>query len=307
MATVTPANGTVATIEPLNLRAGSPSLTAPIVGQIQTGSIFVVTGTTQGDSVDGNTQWYQGPSNVYFWAGACGPLQGAMQQQAVVTRPSTPGTLAGSVAAAPQGALGFDCDFTLTSQDVSGYVSEGYKFCVRYISRSTPMEQEGDLTTSEANTILNGGLALMAVQHVAASPWVPTQQLGTQYGNNAVSCAQEVGLPAGMNIWLDLEGINARVPAQDVIDYCNAWYAPVAAAGYAPGIYVGADCILTSDELYWDLDFTHYWRSGSNVPDVAVRGYQLFQRIPPGGTSDIDQDATRTDNLGGTALWLTRS
>jgi len=323
MGTVSPVSGTVTTIEPLNLRSGGASTTAPIVAQIQTGSIFIVTGTVQGQSIDGNSTWYQGVGNVYFWSGACGPMQPASRPQptqptptptppAVLTTsastpPSAPAsTLAGNVVAAPPGTLGFDCDFTLTSQDVAGYVSQGYRFCIRYISRSTPTEQEGDLTATEANTILNGGLALMAVQHVAASPWVPTPQLGTQYGNNAVSCAQEVGLPPGMNIWLDLEGINAKVPAQDVVDYCNSWYAPVAAAGYVPGVYVGADCILTGDELYWDLEFQHYWRSGSDVPEVAVRGYQMFQHIP-GGSSDIDQDVTRTDNLGGTALWLARS
>ena len=303
MATVTPVNGTVTTIMPLNLRAGAPSLTAPIVGQIQTGSIFVATGTTQGDSVDGNAMWYQGLCNVYFWSGACGPLTGVAAKPPAQSAPPAPGTLKGTVAAAPTGSLGFDCDFTLTTQDVESYVAQGYKFCVRYITRSQPTEQPGDLTAEEAKTILAGGLALMAVQHVAASPWYPTQALGTEYGENAVACAQEVGLPPGMNIWLDLEGVGSGTSAQNVIDYCNAWFAPLAAAGYVPGLYVGANAVLDSDELYWDLDCQHYWRSGSNVPDVAVRGYQLFQRIPPDG-GDIDQDATRTDNLGGTALWL---
>ncbi|HEY1629966.1 MAG TPA: DUF1906 domain-containing protein [Rhizomicrobium sp.] len=313
MAGNTTVTGTVTTTSPLNLRANSPSDTAPIAGQLSTGSILVVTATVTGTPISGNANWYAGLNGIYFWSGACSGLTALPAAPStppatpVSVSPPAPGMLAGKVVAAPQGTLGFDCDFTLTSQDVAGYVSQGYKFCIRYISRATPTGQDGDLTASEANTILNGGLALMAVQHVAASPWVPTQQLGTQYGGNAVSCAQEVGLPPGMNIWLDLEGINAKVPAQDVIDYCNAWYAPVAAAGYVPGVYVGADCILDGDELYWDLDFAHYWRSGSSVPDVAVRGYQLFQRIPPGGASDIDQDATRNDNLGGAALWLTRS
>ncbi|HTQ14553.1 MAG TPA: glycoside hydrolase domain-containing protein [Rhizomicrobium sp.] len=303
MANVTPASGTVTTVEPLNLRTGGASTSAPIVGQIQTGSIFVVTGTTQGQSISGNSTWYQGPGNVYFWSGACGALQVTQPPQAPVSPASAPaGTLPGTVQAAPPGTLGFDCDFTLTAQDVSTYVSDGYKYCIRYITRSQPTEQPGDLTTSEALTILSGGLSLMAVQHVAASPWVPTPQLGTQYGQNAVSCSREVGLPPGMNIWLDLEGVATGTPSQDIIDYCNNWFAQLAGAGYVPGLYVGANCGLNGDELYWDLVCQHYWRSGSSVPDVAVRGYQMFQRITGG---DIDQDATRTDNLGGTVLWLT--
>jgi hypothetical protein len=246
--------------------------------------------------------------SLYFWSGACSALQNAPAQTPVQSpaQPSVPGQLAGTVAPAPQGALGFDCDSVLSEQEAAAYLAEGYKFCVRYITRAQPTEQEGDLTTAEANAILGAGLALMVVQHVAASPWNPTETLGTQYGNNAVSCAKEVGLPPGMNVWLDLEGCAPNTPDQNVIDYCNAWFGLVAAAGYVPGLYVGSSAILDSDQLYWELDCEHYWRSGSSsTPDIAVRGYQMFQYIP-GGTSDIDVDVTRTDLLGGTALWLTQ-
>ncbi|HEX3675046.1 MAG TPA: DUF1906 domain-containing protein [Rhizomicrobium sp.] len=297
--------GTVTTAAELNLRSGQPNSSAPLVGQIEKSSVLVVIATVQGQAINGNAQWYAGLNDIYFWSGACGALKSAP----VLTAPAPPaasGALSGNVVAAPQGMLGFDCDFELTAQGVATYVSQGYKFCVRYITRAQPTEQPGDLTAAEANTILAGGLALMAVQHVAASPWTPSQSLGTQYGANAVSCAKEVGLPAGMNIWLDLEGVASGTPSQAVIDYCNAWVAPVVRAGYVPGLYVGANAILDSDELYWDLQFSHYWRSGSSVPDVAVRGYQLFQRIPP-GDADIDQDVTKADNLGGTVLWLVRS
>jgi hypothetical protein len=300
MTNTLPMNGTVKTTGPLNLRSGQPNSSAPIAGQLEKGCTLTVTGVAQGEAINGNTQWYSGLCGLYFWSGACSTLGAPAPAPA-----QSSSALAGNVVAAPSGMLGFDCDFTLTAQDVASYVSQGYKFCVRYITRAQPTEQEGDLTTGEANAILAGGLALMAVQHVAASPWTPSQALGTQYGDNAVSCAQEVGLPPGMNIWLDLEGVASGTSAQTVIDYCNAWFTPVSAAGYAPGLYVGASAILDSDELYWDLQCQHYWRSGSSVPDVAVRGYQLFQRIPP-GSSDIDQDATMTDSLGGTVLWLAR-
>jgi Domain of unknown function (DUF1906) len=211
------------------------------------------------------------------------------------------GSLNGTVEAGPSGSKGFDCDFTLTAQDVANYKAQGYIFCVRYLSRTTPVEQSGDLSNAEAQTILAGGLALMAVQHVAAPPWTPSQQLGTQYGNNAASCAKEVGLPPGMNIWLDLEGVQSGTSAGTVTDYCNAWFAAVSAAGYVPGLYVGASAILNSTQLYEDLTVEHYWQSGSTTPEVAVRGYQMIQTIPGG---DIDIDTTQTDNLGGTVLWL---
>jgi hypothetical protein len=297
--------GTVTVTSPLNLRAGQPNTSAPLVGQIEAGSILAVAQTVQGESVSGNAQWYMGlGGSFYFWSGACGALQSAPAQPAAQS--TVPGQLAGTVVPATQGARGFDCDSVLSGADAAAYVQQGYKFCVRYITRAQPTEQEGDLTTTEAKAILSSGLALMVVQHVAASPWNPNAALGNQYGANAVACAREVGLPPRMNIWLDLEGCAPGTPAQNVIDYCNAWFALVVAAGYVPGLYVGSDAILNSDELYWELNCRNYWRSGSSsTPDIAVRGYQMFQYIP-GGASDIDEDVTRTDNLGGTALWLTR-
>lgn len=93
--------------------------------------------------------------------------------------------------------------------------------------------------------------------------------------------------------------------AQAVIDYCQAWYTAVNNAGYAPGLYVGYDSVLSGDQLYNNLSFQHYWRSQSSVPEVAKRGYQLIQGP---NTSEfginIDTDTTQNDHLGGSVLWL---
>jgi len=153
-------------------------------------------------------------------------------------------------------------------------------------------------------------LALMAVQHVEAEGWRPSLELGKTYGSHAAANAAEVGFPAGVNVWLDLEGVNHQVSAEDVIAYCNAWHREVAAAGYAPGIYVGASAILTGDQLYWRLRMRHYWKSGSSVPSIPERGYQLVQRIVPGDVVAgiaIDRNVTKTDSFGGTVRWLTRA
>jgi hypothetical protein len=37
--------------------------------------------------------------------------------------------------------------------------------------------------------------------------------------------------------------------AQDVIDYCEAWYEAVGALGYIPGLYVGAETLLNGSQL----------------------------------------------------------
>lgn len=213
--------------------------------------------------------------------------------------------LPGTVQAAPSGAKGFDCDSVVSLSTAQAFVSQGYVFCVRYLSLGTS-QASGDLSPAEANNILQTGLALMAVQHVANEGWVPSASLGTTNGSNAANNAKSVGFPPGVNIWLDLEGVATGTSAQTVIDYCNNWYAPVAAAGYVPGIYVGANCILTGSQLYNDLQFQHYWQSLSTVPAIPTRGYQMVQSLvsQPVNGIGIDQDVTQTDQLGGTVLWL---
>jgi hypothetical protein len=89
----------------------------------------------------------------------------------------------------------------------------------------------------------------MAVQHVPEPGWYPTQELGQQNGQYAAENATSVGLPAGMNIWLDLEGVNSGASATDVSAYCNAWFGVVASVQYVPGLYIGADAILDNQQL----------------------------------------------------------
>ncbi|WP_294675714.1 DUF1906 domain-containing protein [uncultured Fluviicola sp.] len=213
--------------------------------------------------------------------------------------------LPGSVQNAAPGLSGFDTNTVLNATSASCFVNNGYAFCFRYLSRGHG-QQPGDLSYTEAKTILESGLALGAVQHVSMPGWTPSASLGTEYGTNAAYNAASIGLPAGMNLWMDLEGIASGTSAQTVIAYSNAWYDAVFAAGYIPGIYVGANCILTGDQLYNSLKYQHYWKSLSQVPSIPVRGYQLvqsFSKDPVCGVS-IDKDSTMTDQSGGTVLWL---
>jgi len=92
-----------------------------------------------------------------------------------------------------------------------------------------------------------------------------------------------------------------------MIAYCNAWFAEVEGAGFVPGVYVGARAILTGNELFWRLTTKHYWKSGSRVPDIPHRGYQLIQSIIRNDMIDdvaIDRNLTKNDNFGGSVLWL---
>ena len=216
-------------------------------------------------------------------------------------------TLSGTAQSAPAGAKGFDANTPISSTVAQQFRAHGYQFCVRYVGR-TQMASH-DLSAAEAQQILAAGLALMVVQHVEEEGWMPSGALGTEYGANAARFTQEIGVPAGVNLWLDLEGVSTSAAAADVIAYCDNWYDQVAAAGYVPGIYVGWHPGMSEQELY-DLKFQHYW--GAYNVDVAIpqRGWCLKQSPGTGGTiagvhtSDYDDDVSLTDAKGGQAQWL---
>jgi Domain of unknown function (DUF1906) len=218
--------------------------------------------------------------------------------------------LSGSIQNAPSGVRGFDANTVISPDAAAAFYGAGFRFCLRYVGR-TQMASH-DLSTQEAEDILAAGLALMPVQHVLNPGWNPTGELGAQYGANAAKFSQQIGFPPGVNVWCDLECVADGTPAQNVVDYCNQWYAGVAAAGYVPGLYVGYAPGLTGQQLYGKLKFQHYW-AAYNVDGVSKpspRGWQLIQSVGKGTIGGItteayDADTTQTDAKGGTVLWLT--
>lgn len=218
-----------------------------------------------------------------------------------------------SVQPATPNARGFDTDTKLTASTAAAFAKAGFTFAIRYLSRGTS-ESSGDLTSQETRDILGAGLALMAVQHVQSSGWWPTAQLGQQYGQDAVNNAQSAGLPPGVSLWLDLEGVNTGASASDVSAYCNAWSNEVAGAHYLPGLYLGYDSILDIEQLD-TLQIQYYWRSGGDSEQSGSsfeypyppNGFCVVQSI--GGSYAIDQvaydlDVIQADNLGATPRWL---
>jgi hypothetical protein len=217
-----------------------------------------------------------------------------------------PSTLPATIQSAPAGKTGFDVNQVLTADQALGFKNAGNDFCIRYVPRTAALATKpGNLTYAEALDILAAGLALMAVQHVAETPWYPNTNLGTAYGNFAATyAAQTVGLPSGMNVWCDLEEVPSSVAPADVIAYLQAWYYAVHATGYVPGLYVGFGTQLTADQLYNNTSFQHYWRAYNGDP-VAARGFQLLQKTQKTlGTICYDPDTTQADNDGDSALWL---
>jgi hypothetical protein len=97
--------------------------------------------------------------------------------------------LPGSVVAAPPGVHGFDANSVLNRHTCEAAKARGFDFCIRYVSRQD-VQPVGDLSEAEANVILDAGLALMPVQHVAPKNWSPSQALGTRNGKSGPTRAE---------------------------------------------------------------------------------------------------------------------
>jgi hypothetical protein len=212
------------------------------------------------------------------------------------------------VASLPDGAMGCDVTTPLNVISTKQFLNNGYKFIIRYVGRGDGSRTFVDLTQEEGQVIVDAGLGLCVVQHPLAEGWGPTGTLGQRFGAAAAGLAGAAGLPVGVSVWLDLEGVSPASQTQDVINYCNEWYDEVSAVGYVPGIYIGANPGLSADQVYWDLSMKSYWRGGSSaqsgVPvDIPNRGYQMIQRITGSGVSEFDSDVTHADSFGGTVSW----
>jgi hypothetical protein len=190
---------------------------------------------------------------------------------------------------APEGAIGFDVNQPITSDQAKAAFDSGFSFCIRYVPRrelSIDPVGGGDITFEEANTILDSGLALFLVQHVSSPPWEANGAKGERFGKNAAIYANECGFPSGVNIFLDLEEVDLEVSSpSDIKAYCNQWVDALIdqGFGYVPGVYVGSKNGLNAQELFSETKFTHYWHAASEAdppePRQGDRGYQLFQPL----------------------------
>ena len=219
---------------------------------------------------------------------------------------AVPVTLPGHVFTAPDGVRGFDTAESVTPKGAAAMRARGYRFCVRYVRRDKP--HASALSATEAKSLLTAGIGVMLVQYVESeTSWNPTRLKGTSNGDTAASEAAKLGVPWGVTLWCDLEGVSVGTPAARVIDYCNNWHLAVASTGYVPGLYVGYHAGLSATQLYRSLRFTHYWGAYNLNSDQApaVRGVQMKQArrgpkdsVPDAGF-DFQIDTVRADALGG--------
>lgn len=209
------------------------------------------------------------------------------------------------------GAKGFDCNARVTPEAARAFWDHGYRFVVRYVRRSSAHDY--DLSVPELVDLLKAGLAVMVVQHVAAEGWHPTGALGQSYGAIAAEESRHVGIPRGVTIWCDLEGVSQQADPRDVIAFCNEWYTAVRLAGFDAGLYVGYGCGLTGEQLYYKLKFRRYWSAYNLNADSfpAVRGVCMkqgaypppSQRVP-GAPFEYDVDVIQRDAFNNLPMML---
>lgn len=204
---------------------------------------------------------------------------------------------------ATAGMKGADIDRPVSGAQAKAFLDARNSFIIRYIPRK-PELSHGDLTSAEIAAILGAGMGIGVVQHVSSDGWNPNAALGSNYGSCAASYAKQIGLPPGMQLWLDLEGVADRTPAKNTIDYATEWYTEVLNAGFVPGLYCGFANGLAPQQLY-NLPYKSYWRSYNYYDGVPTRGYCMVQHTQK--TLDgitYDPDTVQADNKGGLPLFL---
>jgi len=203
------------------------------------------------------------------------------------------------VATAPVGAVFADMLSPLTQAQaiaLSDYTIPGTRTGLTGVSRYLE-----NLSAQELAWVLSAGLAVMLVGESRPNGWLPSAGLGAADGMRELRLARALGadLP-GMTIGCDLEGMSGG--PQETIDYSKAWCGVIQPAHLIAMGYNGSGVPLTPQGLY-QLPFTRYWKSLSNVGPVANVDYCMLQLYPtltltlPTGMLDVDLDVVQEDKL----------
>jgi hypothetical protein len=187
--------------------------------------------------------------------------------------------------------LGFDTIAVLNDANASDLAAAGFAFAVRYVE---------NFTTAEFERLTNAGLGVMLTGFARTHGW--SAETGTEDGQRLAVSALALGFPPDATLWNDQED---GVPSELIASaYATAWWLAAAREGVRdPGLYVGAGSGFEDPNvLHKSVPFRHYWRSFSDVPNVAVRGYQMIQLFPPNDLVAgvrIDGNVVQSDYLRG--------
>jgi hypothetical protein len=162
--------------------------------------------------------------------------------------------------AAQAGQLCIDIDEPLSSATCTLFKNYGVRGVWRYLS---------DLRPAEVQTITSSGLILYFVNHSRLPGWIPSAADGALDAKRDLADLKRLGIPAGVHVFFDLEGVGGGAGSvSNLSAHLDAYASAITAAGYTPAVYVGAESLLTSAQLY-DLGFFLYWHGASHVVDVT--------------------------------------
>jgi hypothetical protein len=173
------------------------------------------------------------------------------------------------------GAVFLDCLIPLSPAHLVGL--RGFVFPGTRTGVTGFFRYAENLTAAELTSIVASGYQLIPVGESRPNGYVPTAADGSADAARVVAIIRALGIPAGVTVGCDLEGMGGG--AQDTIEYANAQAAIIQSAGDGPMAYVGAGVPLTSAQLY-QLKDTLYWHSLSSVQPVAVCDYAVLQGFP---------------------------
>lgn len=162
-----------------------------------------------------------------------------------------------------------------------------FQTVIRYNRRDKHINDEPDLSSwkvslshEEFADLLEVGFDVGLVQFSDRKS-LPTEANGWSAGDAAGWNANQLSYPKKGVIWCDFEfdKIPEGATREGNIKHLQQWCAAAARYDFELGLYYGMNTLLTSDDLYYELSFTHYWKSASCVEWVSERGFQMFQLL----------------------------
>jgi len=191
-----------------------------------------------------------------------------------------------------------DCATRVSREQADQLYAAGYRTIFRYLDRVISDPDVDDrwpinLTRPELADLLDAGLYVSLVQYYSTA-YESTDKgkkfsraYGERIGNAAATNARNLGIPAGVTIWCDLEFCADATPEM-ISDYLDGWSSQVVVVspGFDPGMYVGSNLgshdtgYMTGSALYMRPRFRSYWRAASIVPQIPNRGWTAVQGLP---------------------------
>lgn len=197
---------------------------------------------------------------------------------------------------------GIDTVMTLGAKECKWLVQNQFDFVVRYLYGKWAV------TPEEVQQILCSGLALMLVTPSRLPGWTPSWRKGNEDGIRAVDSLDNLKIPRGETVYIDLEGCDG--PEHETSEWIDWVSFEIVQAGYKGGLYVGVNPGgMTSESLWLRPHITTYWRSGSNVPAPANRGWSMQQLRPLDvymGPLKVDVNVIEKDLKNEVPTWVVR-